>query len=82
MVVVVEKTHLSRPLDFFFFAEVFLMEDKGGRCGSGGVGAFIRRRAWSRRGRRHVVPVAAREYGTSNRGEARIELTAFGLYLR
>lgn len=50
--------------------EVLGAENVGGRCGPGGVGAFIRCWARSGGGRRDVVVVAAREYGTSNRGEA------------
>lgn len=52
------------------FAEVFVVEDVGGCCRSSGVGTFIGRRAWADGGRCDVIPIAAREYGTSNRGEA------------
>ena len=69
-------------LFFGFFAEVFIVENVGGRCGSGGVGAFIRCGAWLGGGRRDVVPVAARKYRTRNRGKARVELTALGVDFR
>ena len=49
---------------------MFGMEDVGGRCGSRRIGAFIRCRTWGGGGRCNVVEVAAREHGTSNRGEA------------
>ena len=52
------------------FAKVFVVEDVGGRCGSGGIGAFVRCRSRFRRGVGDVVKVAAREYGTSDGGEA------------
>ena len=53
-----------------FFVKVFVVEDVGRGSGSGGVGAFVRCRARNGGGRRDVVPVAAREHWTSNRGEA------------
>lgn len=55
---------------FVFFVKVFVVEDVGRGSGSGGVGAFVRCRARNGGGRRDVVPVAAREHRTSNRGEA------------
>ena len=53
-----------------FFVKVFVVEDVGRGSGSGGVRAFVRCRARNGGGRRDVVPVAAREHWTSNRGEA------------
>ena len=70
-------------LVFGFFAPVFLVEDVGGRCGSGRVFTFIRCGVvFVGMGRRDVVPVAAREYRTRNGGKARIELTALGVDFR
>ena len=63
-------TVVERIIYLGLFAEVFVMEDVGGCCGSGGVSAFIRCRAWTAGGRRGVVVVAAREHWTSNGGEA------------
>ena len=54
----------------FAVFEVFFVKDEGRRCGAGGIGTFIRCRTWSGGGRRDVLVVAAREYRTSNRGEA------------
>lgn len=69
-VVVDEIYHLFFDVFEPFFAKMFVVKDEGGRCGPRGVGAFIGCRAWGGGSRRDVVPVAAREYGTGNWGEA------------
>ncbi len=61
--------HLDLPNEIFLL-KVLVVEDVGGRCGSGRVGAFVRCGARECGGRRDVVVVAAREHGASNRGEA------------
>ena len=61
---------------------MFVVEDVGGRCGSGRVGAFVRCGVRVGGGRRDVVPIAARKYRTRNRGKARVELTALGVDFR
>ena len=63
----VEQFSILREI---FLAEVFLVEDVGGRRGSGWVGALVRCGTWMGLRVRGVVPVASREHGTSNGSEA------------
>ena len=67
---------------FLAALKISLAEDEGGRCRSGRVFALVHWGCFRDGGRGVVVPIAAREHGTSDRSEARIELTAFGLDFR